>query len=115
MSENKLNAELVIQAINLGMLDEDLDQIRETLNSRRDLVASRKALSLDSGDEFLIVNIKPKMLEGEHVKLLGFDGQWLDCEFISYPPGKYRQGQKVKLRHSHVGAIVHRVHEQQED
>lgn len=101
-----LTPELVLMGIREGLVDEHLDRIVEEAHARRDLVASRKAVHLEPGDEFLIVNISPKSLTNERVRFIKHDGRWLDCEIISpFPPGKYRRGQVVKLRHSHVGIV----------
>lgn len=102
----QLTPDLALLAINHGVLDDHLDMLLDAIRSRREIASSRKATSLKPGDEFFIVNISPKMLTGERVKFLQHDGQWLQCEFVGHPPGKYRQGDKVKLRHSHVGAII---------
>lgn len=105
----QLTHELVIMAIGQGMLDDQLDLIIEAARNRREIAATRKAINLDSGDEFHIVNISPKYLSGAHVRLIRHEDGWLLCEMLSWPGGRYAKGDKIKLRHTHVGIITKRV------
>jgi hypothetical protein len=104
-----LSPELVLMAIKQGMLDDSLSEILDVARDRREVAATRKAINLDAGDEFLVINISPKYLAGERVKFVRHDGNWLECTFLNWPGGKFRRGQTIKLRHTHVGAIVHRA------
>lgn len=103
----QLTPELALMAIRQGLLDDNLEQVLDEARARRDLVAARKAVHLEAGDEFYIVNISPKKLDGERVRFVKHDGQWLVCRLVSpFPPRGYSREQVIKLRHSHVGTVV---------
>lgn len=102
-----LTPELVARAIRSGLLDEDLDLIISTGHARQKLVSARKAISLDIGDQFMLVNISPKYMAGERVEVIGHKGIWIECRILGYPNGdRFRHGSTIQVRHSHVGRIL---------
>lgn len=98
--QNQLTPELVVMAIEAGMLDDSLQAIEATLDARKEIIQKRKAAALNKGDEFIIVNCSPKKWVGERVTFDKHDGMWLVCKY---------EGRNIRLRASHVGTIMSRA------
>lgn len=92
-----------------GACDDDLDLIFEACKQRRQVVAERKALALEPGDEFYVKDISPKKLNGVRVKFVRHDAGWLRCELLTYVDSKYYRGSTLLLRRTHVGQIAPRA------
>lgn len=101
-----LNADLVILALNHGVLDDGLDSIIRAANTRRQYLAASKAITLKPGDQFYLVNIKPKYLSGCRVEYRERDGDWLVCRMMEHASDRFSHGSIIRLRNSHVGTVV---------
>lgn len=107
MLDNRLTPELVVMAIESGMLDNSLSAIEATLDTRKEILNRRAAASLNTGDHFLIKDCRPKYWNGEEVEFLKRDGMWLKCKVLN-PRIVERT---VRIRESHVGTIMSRAGE----
>jgi hypothetical protein len=116
-SASKLTPELVLMAINGGLLDPALDNIKEAIRIRREVIAKNKAGSMIPGDRFFIKDCSPKKWNGIEVTYKSRDGMWLVCD-ITHPgdarslnryglPGDVPQAfREIKLRETHVGTFT---------
>ena len=113
-----LTPQLVVMAIESGMLDDSIDAIQAVLSARKDTVRQRKADHLVPGDQFIVVNVRPKKWEGLTVTFKRREGIWLvvdlsiedacrlhnaDRAYVEAAGSIFRE---VKLRNSHVGTVV---------
>lgn len=101
--QQKLTPELVVMAIEAGMLDDSLLAIEASLDNRKEILSKRAAGNLDTGDRFLVTNCRPKKWNGVEVEFIKHDGIWLVCKVIYPTAGMPSQ---VRLRSSHVGPIT---------
>ncbi len=108
MSEQKLTPDLVVMAIESGMLDQSLLAIEASVAVRKEILTKRIAANLNAGDRFLIKDCRPKYWNGEEVEFIKHDGIWLVCEVLYPTQGMSRS---VRLRSSHVGTIMPRAGE----
>lgn len=116
-----LTPELVLMAITGGLLDNSLDAIRETVRTRREVLAKNKAGSMLPGDRFYIKDITPAKWDGLEVTYLGREGRvWLKCRLSKEDTMRLMNCDEylwehfniVKLRESHVGTFTrHQVSE----
>lgn len=102
---SQLTPDLVLMAINEGLMDEALDSIGTAVHNRRRFLAASKATMLKPGDTFYLVNISPKYLTGCRVKFRERDGMWLVCEMMEHASGKFPIGSVIRCRDSHVGTV----------
>lgn len=110
----RLTPELVVMAIQAGMLDDSLPALQDVIRKRKEVVADHKAATLTPGTRFLVKDIRPKKYEGLTVTFVKYEGMWLVCHMDdidtrrinnmspSYPTELFRT---IKLRTSHVGTI----------
>lgn len=95
----------ILDLITGGALDDDLDVLIAAAQSRRNLVAERKALNLEPGDQFFIQNISPKKLEAALVEFVEHDGTSVKTKLVHSIDSRYRAGYVLLLRRSHVGRV----------
>jgi hypothetical protein len=101
-TQQRLTPELVVMAIQGGMLDASLDALKDVVNLRREVLDVQAANALRKDDTFLIKDCSPKKWNGQQVRFTGErDGIWLVCVTTS-------GGRQIRLRKSHVGTIMSR-------
>lgn len=109
MSESKLTPDLVVMAIETGMLDDSLPALRSVIDERLVIVQRRRAASLAKGDRFYIKDCSPKKWNDVEATFDRVDGQWLVCTIHDYDAARLKASKTVRLRESHVGHISHKV------
>lgn len=97
-------AEIVRIALASGNLDDLLETFENTIRSRKLAAAAEKAATLKVGDIVSLVNISPKYLAGQEVRVVGFDGNWVVGRLL-FSIGRFSAGRDVRFRHSHVGGV----------
>lgn len=113
--QQKLTPELVIMAVQAGMLDSALPHIKEAVRLRTEVLNVTAANSLIAGDRFTITNCSPKKWNDVLVEFTGKrDGIWLVCKIVhdqdvriikkcdQYLVDFFRE---VRLRSCHVSEI----------
>lgn len=116
-----LTPELVVMAVQAGMLDASLPALRDVIRERQSVIAVRKAYELTPGERFIVKDVRPKKWEGLTVTFVRHEGMWLvvhldeaDARRI-HNIGMHLTGAalrpflELKLRHSHVGTIMPKV------
>lgn len=108
-TQPKLTTDLVVMAIQTGMLDTGLEAIRLSVIARDELLEMRTAASLNLDDRFLIKDVRPKKWEGVEVRFTGRENSWLVCEIFHDYDRSALQQRVVRLKNSHVGTITHKA------
>jgi len=117
----RLTPELVLMAVQHGMLDDSLDVIRTAISDRLKVIADAAATSLMPGDKFTIHNISPKKYDGLMVEFTGKrEGIWLHCLLSTADASRvnnidrayveaHQSFRLVKLRTTHVNVIFRKA------
>lgn len=100
-----LSSDIINMVLN-GEIDDHLVTLREAISRRESLVSRRAAVTMTRGTKFLIKNVSPKYLNGVLVEFIEYTSGVapVRCKFI-YGAGRYREGQTINLRESHIGAV----------
>jgi len=81
--KQQLTPDLVVMAIQGGMMDDALTFIEDAVRSRREVKAVNVAGSLLPGDRFLVTNCSPKKWNGVEVEFTGKrEGIWLVTRIV---------------------------------
>ena len=92
--------------IRRGDLDDYLPSITAEIYARKLDLAEEKAAQVEIGNIIILTSIKPKMLEGARVRVLGFEGNLIRCELLTGRSAKWYRGAIIRIRRTHVGTII---------
>jgi hypothetical protein len=114
-TQNRLTPDLVVMAVETGMLDQSLPALRDVIATRLEIIERRTASQLNVGDRFFIKDCRPKYWNDLEVEFIKYDGQWLVCKiFHDYDRTMLQRRRgigngQIRLRTSHVGDITHQT------
>lgn len=98
---------LARMGIRAGVFDEDLDEMISLLNRRREVIAARRVADLEVGQHILISDTcRPKMLAGEPVEIVGFEGDKVKVRLRHTYSSKWRAGNVITLPRTLVGKVI---------
>ena len=110
-TDKRLTPELIVFAIQTGLMDESLVAIKAALEARIELVEMRAAANLNLNDRFLVKDCRPKKWNGVEVRFTGREGIWLVCEVFHEYDRSALKARVIRLRTGHVGTVTHRAGE----
>jgi hypothetical protein len=109
---SELNKDLVLLAIQRGMLDYGLAEIASAVHRRQQAAASARASRLMVGDIFRIDRISPKAFEGLRAEVVGFKGTSVEAKLLEDAGyvrnrGNYPADRTLTIPTSCVGEVLH--------
>lgn len=100
-------ASLTRLMIRTGAFDTSLEELSSLIARRREVVASERVASLEVGQHILISQqCRPKMLAGEPVEIVGFDGDKVKVRLRHTYSSKWRAGNVITLPRTLVGQTL---------